>query len=161
MSVEYSLSDPKQRELASLILAESDFKEALGHVNCVLRNDVLTTDERLDAFRAAAIIAYVRPFKKNQGYQRLPASYEEFAEGAFKKLHGELVDLRDKCIAHSDSDMNRVVRDRDPSTWKLGRPHPITFALHREGFDLFRGLCQEQLDRLKKDIETRLAQGNT
>jgi hypothetical protein len=127
----------------------------------VVRNNLLTNDERSEPFRVAAIIAYSRPFGKSRGYQQLSARFEQFARDEFTSMHNQIIDLRDKCVAHSDREMNKVIRISDEGTTTLRtQGHYVkSRTLYIKDFGLFRDLCQQQLDRVKHDIENRVNKG--
>jgi hypothetical protein len=52
------------------------------------------------------VISYCRPFTRNKPYG--PLDWTEFKTPASEDLHQELLDLRNKCVAHSDHDMRKV-----------------------------------------------------
>lgn len=54
------------------------------------------------------VVSYCRPFTRNRPYGPLPDKWSQFDDPELGELHQEPLDLRHKCVAHSDYDRRKV-----------------------------------------------------
>jgi len=103
--------EEKKRIFRRLSLSALDLSFAKKYVNHIIENELYNQDNKKlinRGLQIAAIISYSRPFSGNYNFEhtigRLP---DEHLMGLTEKetdLHKEILDLRNKAIAHTDAD---------------------------------------------------------
>src|SRR5258706_5873576 len=92
------------------------------------------------ALLSSAIVAYGRPFKRNDGYPKavryisLPAN---FFDTTSQELHDKIIELRDRGIAHSDFDRKPTARvpSMNPGVMTWSKPfNPLSEGISIEKF---------------------------
>lgn len=61
-----------------------------------------------DALSCAMIVCYARPFKRSKPLGKLPDEWTKFSRSDFQDAHDDLIDARDRFIAHSDMSIRQV-----------------------------------------------------
>lgn len=102
----------KQRNLEiqwrRTIISEADFKETLSYLETIDGLHPYSPYYRniKQGLLISAIVAYARPFLDSKGddaSHRLPGNHKSILKGSERDLHQQLIDLRCKAAAHSDS----------------------------------------------------------
>jgi hypothetical protein len=57
----------------------------------------------------AIVVSYARPFTQNNVHGSLPKRFATFDDRLRQRLHDDILELRDRQVAHSDGDMRQVV----------------------------------------------------
>jgi hypothetical protein len=163
MVLELDLSNPRHCELKRLMLATHAINQAQRAL-CSLEG--LEEEKKLLLFEhlmTAAIVCYARPFVGSRASGRISKKWEKFDDPLLKALHGRILRLRAKVIAHSDNDMTHVRIIDKGLRWtfepvdggeKISFVHPhftcvylCDDSLDRTGD--FLTLCQVQLERIE------------
>lgn len=61
-----------------------------------------------DALSCAMIVCYARPFKRSKPLGKLPDEWGAFSRSELQDAHEDLIDARDRFIAHSDMAVRKV-----------------------------------------------------
>ena len=154
------LENPKNRTYARLVLARRDITEAYRIVRYVINRIARPNDPLFDPLSCAAVIAYSRPFISTRGYPGLPKRYKSFDSAQLSALHGEIIRLRNTCVAHSDEDVNKVFLRpaKEGGSSGGGSKAARTYGGIRSrgillsAFPVFKDLCEHQLAELKAHI---------
>jgi hypothetical protein len=92
---------PDEQELFKLVIARSDFHAALLACDYLLA--IPDPPETLFNLHVAAIvISYARPFSQNRPLGPLAKKWGQFDDPDRRKLHNDIIDARNKLVAHSD-----------------------------------------------------------
>ncbi len=157
----------KKRDLYRLALAALDVGTAENY--CRELADSIDWDKKkipfhlTDAFSAAVVIAYARPFvqTKHVGFVGvLPKRWHHFSTPQLQNTHENMLRLRNDLFAHTDQSltpmtiipagvmMNKIGRQAPQTSWQLGRRTvpPQTTILD------FRSVCQDLRQRLETSI---------
>jgi hypothetical protein len=103
------LRSTQKQALYQIVVAVSDVGSALEACRMLRTLPGGIKDFRLyDALSCAMIVCYARPFKKSKPLGRLPDEWSKFARSEFQDAHDDLVDARDRFIAHSDMTIRQV-----------------------------------------------------
>ena len=105
-----------------------DLNQAHECARQILQRDLYSSREPSDralmsCLLTALVITYARPFMKSRGkamLPKLPSEYLELLSEEQKKLHKNLIDLRNQTQAHSDSralDVSVIMNDIDGFTY--------------------------------------------
>lgn len=138
----YSLNDFQLASSAAAFLYECDpaekyFKPDLRRFRC---------------FETAAVVAYVRPFSQSKG--QIPPLSLKMAGADLneeqRKLHEELLLLRNKVFAHSDEDMMRMVSKPFSVPFRDG----LDFVMFETIFDEGITFMDAKLRRFDELIQT-------
>lgn len=100
---------PQEKALYRLILARSDLESARTTCEYAISEGVDITNPLWMPLHDAALIAYARPFTANEPFGSLPNRWGKFEDDTLQTLHDELLDLRNKTIAHSDGAIRKVI----------------------------------------------------
>jgi hypothetical protein len=145
------------QKLKRHLISKDDFDQAEGFLTGF---DQKQTETVQRALLISAVIAYGRPFSSNELLEDADASsripeepiIETLSEGQ-KKLHEQILQLRNKAIAHSESSYNPLEFDymaEDEIRW-LYRPFDILNELN--SFNPFRTLHEPlKIDEFKELI---------
>jgi hypothetical protein len=92
---------------------------------------------RYKCFETTAIVAYARPFSESRGgFPKLSLKMIGVQlDHNSKVLHDEILDLRNRVVAHSDSDMMRMVVRRHEVNLGNGETMPYVRPVFDEGLD--------------------------
>lgn len=102
-------SDDDRGTLYKLVVARSDFMEALFAARYVIANVHDPGDELWFPLQDAIVVSYARPFTGNRPLGPLAPEWSVFDDPELQRLHEDLVELRHKTIAHSDAVIRRVL----------------------------------------------------
>ena len=95
-----------------LVISYWDLEQARLFAQLILKQNPKPDKDMLRALNTALIIAYWRPFSDNEPATdttaMLPTRYLNSFSPSEKTLHGHLRNLRNKAIAHSDSEAHRI-----------------------------------------------------
>ena len=101
----------KSRLVKRVFQSLVDLNQAHECARQILRRDLYSSQDPSDralinCLLTALVVSYARPFMKSRGktmLPKLPSGYLEVLSEEQKKLHKNLVDLRNQTQAHSDS----------------------------------------------------------
>jgi hypothetical protein len=148
--------NPEHQRLKRIILARHDIRAALHVAKHLLDLRILNVrDPILDALRCALVVCYTRPFIHTRKYPGIPKEYARFPREDLKTTHLQVIDFRNKFVAHRDQACNSVVLA------PLGFDGKFTTSV---GFSLFndfrpiKTLCEFQFSRMGKDIRRALTE---
>jgi len=139
-----------EKQQQAVLLAAADMEEAAEAAKALM-----TTDEGPLAFalETGMVTAYARPFTASD--LRVPRGFDELDYEPDRRLHEELMTLRDKVYAHTDDESGREIanynltEDAEAGTaeisYLIGR-----IPIDRERLPLVIGLCERQEDRFKR-----------
>lgn len=123
----------RKRNLYRLLVAINDIHAAqqaarLGHE--LVAN---SGEEMLWPLMDAVAVAYGRPFSDNRPYGPLGRKWTRFDSAELQTLHDNLVELRNKLVAHSDGAVRPVVIFPPGATEAIGNsPGTIIWSVGRE-----------------------------
>jgi hypothetical protein len=155
----------KLRQFYRLIMSYGDFKQAKYIASYILDNKLHEADDQrlLEALNCAMIIAYCRPFSKNdRGIDtKIPALPETFLKGLSddeKETHEVVFTDRNGLLAHTDSSAVQL----DPEVWKTNNQkvlvpwqHDRFAPLTEEATKTFLSLSEKMFERVMSE-RTRL-----
>lgn len=129
----YSLHDLQLARSAAAFLCELGVDEPISKVEL----------RRYKCYESTAIISYARPFTKSEGVPPLSLKMTGATlTESDMALHAWILDLRNKCVAHSDAQMMRMaVRHHSEETTRgirLNLLHTVfDDGLHINGLELY------------------------
>lgn len=97
-----------QRSLYRLVIARSDIAAAMEGCDHLINGGIRAGHPLYWTMHNGIVVSYARPFTQNRPFGPLPAKWSTFDTRYFEELHRELLELRRKCVAHSDHDMRKV-----------------------------------------------------
>lgn len=98
----------EKRNLYKLILARSDITSALFTCRYCQENVKDIRNKIWLPLQEAIIVTYSRPFTDNKPLGSLKKSWGIFPNGKLQSVHKKILEARDKQIAHSDLEQNKV-----------------------------------------------------
>lgn len=152
------------------VVFERDFHEAEFYCSAYIRYyDSAQPDERiLKALSVAVIVAYSRPFFRNEddeGSYRAPKDFASFDIAVMQRVHEKVIGLRCSTVAHSDT------RERQP-TFTAGSSPDVDYKRTVEHFlhpemvpvvacnaDELEQRCKSRVRELRKQMELPPAAG--
>jgi hypothetical protein len=102
-------SPKQQKKLVRLISALSDISESVRAAD-FLGED--TPEPLWQHLFVSMVVAYGRPFTENYGVGRIECdypNYPDFGDSDMPRRHSQLLDLRNKFLAHSSAEGTRVI----------------------------------------------------
>jgi hypothetical protein len=105
------------------------------------------------AFVTALVISYARPFTKSYGWPSFPSDLAQLDQDNLR-LHKQLIDLRNKVYAHSDSQYHKV------EPFRIGS-QSIAHILGEPFYRLTRAECEQiisMIDTILNRLRPQLAQ---
>jgi len=151
------LNDIERRDLYRLVVARSDFNEALQSARYGIAH---IRDERNPLWaplQDAALVSYARPFTSNKPFGKLPSRYEQFDSLDLRQLHQQILELRHKTIAHSDLKIRSVIvvpRGVHYGPDEIGTPGGVVVKNRKLPIGVFReieALCLLVVRRVNED----------
>jgi len=159
----------KIRQFYRLLMSRGDFKQAHYIASYILDEKLHDAEDRrlLEALNCAMIIAYCRPFSRNDkavhiGIPELPASFLRGLSKDEKEIHDVVMSDRNSVLAHSDSS----AFDLQPETWRIKDRRILIpwvndtkTALTREATETFQSLAKKMMERAlsgRMRLETEL-----
>lgn len=98
----------EKRGLYKLILARNDITSALFACRFFIENVKDIKNELWLSLQEAIIISYARPFTENKPLGPIRKSWNKMPNPEMQKIHNMILEARDKQIAHSDLEQNKV-----------------------------------------------------
>ena len=92
----------RKRELHKLVVARSDVNAARHACEVLLTRIKDLGDDLYMPLLYAAAISYGRPFSDNRPIGPLPGRWRRFDDPRLQKTHDDLLETRNKLVAHSD-----------------------------------------------------------
>ncbi len=108
-----------EAQYESLVLATEDMRQALEGASYLVKHGDGMDAGVVHVLLTGVITAYGRPYSDNKGVRKLGKRLAPI-DPADKDLHAELLRLRNKLLAHTDSDGGRRVMPRTELRWKGG-----------------------------------------
>jgi hypothetical protein len=152
------VSTPDEQALFKLAIARSDV-----HAACVACDHLLAIDDPpytlYSTLVAAIVVSYARPFSQNRPLGPLPEQWGRFDDPARQKLHNEILEARNRLVAHSDLSERAVwvvpAGVELPNGTKRDHPTIVvrTPALRSDRVNAIRDLCLDLLGRLSEEID--------
>jgi hypothetical protein len=112
------------RQYRRLWLTEIDLEEAKGAINEIIKRDLRRTATRsptplLQSLTTALVIAYARPFTMSRGNaafadRTVPGALLRVFSSSERQFHNQLIEIRNKEVAHSDADVTKVTLELIP-----------------------------------------------
>jgi hypothetical protein len=103
----------KLSELYKLVVARSDITASMDSCDLMLKHvKNFFEDYKHGLYMPilhAIIICYARPFTENKPFGRLKDKWAKYSSREHKDIHKNLIDLRNKMIAHSDFMSREVI----------------------------------------------------
>lgn len=154
-----------KKELYKLAVARSDITAALEISNLVLREVKSLGDDLYYPLLNALIVCYSRPFSPNKPLGSLKKKWHKFNNPDFQEIHEEILELRDKVVAHSDLEVRRVhIYPRGTPLPELGKGMKSggslsvsSYYLPLEMFPVIRDACFDLGTRLNNEVERALS----
>lgn len=153
----------KKRNLYRLAIARSDVAAAMAGCRHLIDVRIEAGHPLYWTLHNGIVISYCRPFTRNKPYGPLPAKYSTFDDPELRELHSELLDLRDKCVAHSDYDRRKVfIVPHGAALFDTGRAAKglgtavQNWALPLAKWEDVHSLCMELGSSISVDAETEL-----
>lgn len=157
------LRSDKKKQLYKLAVALTDimaaatscnlFRETVDRINHPLYYPLLVS----------TVTCYARPFSDNKPLGSLPRQWRQFSDRRLQKTHDDIINARNKIIAHSDLSERKVMII--PPKCELGihrnLGEEVAFAvssyyLPLEMFDLVQAVCADLGPRLLQAVEIEL-----
>src|SRR5688572_17528786 len=99
-----------KRRLHLLVLCRNDFAAAEDAAKFLATPRGFRPSNPLcHAIHAGFVVAYGRPFKVNDDLGTLAGSHDRYGDAVTDKTHRDLIDLRDRSVAHNDASTRSVV----------------------------------------------------
>jgi hypothetical protein len=153
----------KCKELHKLAVARFDILEAQNACQTMIDKVHNMGDDFYYPLFVTVVICYARPFTQNNIYGRLGSKWEQFPHQIFTDMHKQLLEARNKFVAHSDANA------RETSIIPQGYTYPGSgrlvskptcavgrFAIPIENFPIAKRNCQNLISGLNYRIEELL-----
>jgi hypothetical protein len=149
----------KKKQLYQLAVARSDIKDAMTTCELLIQHVEGLGDKLYQPLFHAIVMAYARPFTRNQPLGPLPAEWSKFSNPHFQETHDDLIKSRHQFIAHSDEEIRKVIIF--PPGASLGKTglksggvsiSIRTIAFRISKFHDIRDLCHDLGSRLDKRV---------
>lgn len=127
-------------------ISKDDFSEAAEYLNAICNRYPLAVKR---ALVLSAIVAYVRPFTKNEdskGNRATPffkANPSRTLNQSEHELHTKLLALRNEALAHSQYDRKPIKRVSGSSKGFIMQGRPFDILSESIDYTLFRSLCSK------------------
>lgn len=153
------------KELHKLAIARLDIFQAQQACEKMIDKVADMGDDLYYPLFVTTVICYARPFTQNNVYGRLGSRWERFPNKILTDMHIQLLDARNKFVAHSDanarrteiippgysySGTDRIVKE---PTCAVGR-----FAIPLENFPITKMNCQHLISCLNDRIDELLGE---
>ncbi len=159
-------SSARHRALKRLIAGHHDIQEAWYSAKLIAEEKDID-DGLFYSLNCASVICYARPFVPARGFPSFPNKYGRFESRGQSLLHHDVINFRNKLMAHSDADVVKITLEGRGVLFSqehgklVGRPHKYKYQvetqmLSRSSFPLFQKLCEFQKDRIGRDIEQEI-----
>ncbi len=141
----------KQQKARSLLVATADIRAAENACQLLLERIKGKDDPLHIPLLTAIIISYSRPFRKNKGYMALEGKLGQFENREFQEIHDAILEMRDKVIAHSDSDVRMVeFETKDtPIGRRISEIRVVSQSLPMDIFPKLLETCRDLGNRLE------------
>lgn len=170
----------RERELHRVHISARDFEDAGRFITAAKRHG-LASDEH-EGLLVAALIHYARPFSRNEVDPDAPADERLEIRGGIevvlktegeRKLHERIIKLRNKVVAHAESEFNpmQIMPNPVSKNPRAGvtflmtmsrRWHPVEENIDLDDFgrivEAMRAYCMERLPALGREIQRVSAQ---
>jgi hypothetical protein len=118
------------------------------------------TTERL-ALTTALVVTYARPFTTARGFSSLPSGVIRVLSAEQRKLHAEVLALRNEVYAHTDSQhfWATVEITEEGAQAVTGTPRGLLFGIAKEPLEALAEVIEvlkSELKRRQKDFEAKL-----
>lgn len=155
----------KCRELHKLSVARFDIFQAQLACDMMIGKVAHMGDDLYYPLFVTIVICYARPFTQNNVYGRLGNKWERFPNKVLTDMHIQLLDARDKFVAHSDANARKTEiippgysypgtgRIINEATCAVGK-----FAIHLENFPIAKMNCQHLISGLNSRIDELIAE---
>lgn len=162
----------KKRQLYRLALAALDVATAENYCNELFDSIDWKSGAKIpfhltDAFSAAVVVAYARPFINTRDPRfvgKLPKEWHRFSDPRLKETHDSMLRLRNDLFAHTDQtmspmkvipagvDMKGTGRSAPGTSWQIGRRAipPETTLIN------FRNTCRDLRKRLEDAVSAAI-----
>jgi hypothetical protein len=152
-----------------LALADKDIRTALYTCDAFIELIRRWQEPKLpyevsEAFFAAILVSYSRPFTENNFPGVLPKRWRRFAGKALQGTHDEMLKNRHSLFAHTDAEIHRMTIIPDGCLPKSIGPKPPQTAymirgvvLQPESVVRYRAVCADPQERLEKASQQALA----
>jgi len=155
--------DPSKilREIRKLVLASDTMIQCRSLLSYMKDNDFEFNHPLYSAMICGALTAYARNFNSADNIGKLNGSYEKFEEDAVKAFHDLVLKLRNKVHAHRDLSFEHEGKEYEHKIEVRINDgeiefKPITPDLYPDQIDTFIGLIDTQIERIYKDINSKL-----
>ena len=91
-----------------LLIAERDIQTGLEICENIQKHCSSTEDSLYRQLFFSLVIAYSRPFTGSYGVSRLSKKWSKFTDPELRKAHLELLEFRNKIVAHNDPEIVKV-----------------------------------------------------
>ncbi len=152
----------KKKELYKLLVARSDILAAHTTCDYFLANVKDMKHQLYFPLQSAIIVSYGRPFSDNKPLGPLKNKWGKFQDQQLQKMHNDLLELRNKMIAHSDHEHRKAhIIPKGASHPVLGKIKRLSAsvsskALPIERFQIIRRLCFDLNTRLNQEADKQL-----
>jgi hypothetical protein len=156
----------RRRHLYRLALARHDLQAArrIAALAVEQASEMSEGNDLWIPLQEALVVAYARPFSSNKPFGPLASAWGKFDDPQHQRLHRELLQMRDRLVAHSDASELTVIIFPPRVRWPVGDREPsdrATMAIfHRRPgpsyFSAVAELCEDLATRLHAAVETEL-----
>lgn len=92
-----------------LAVAHADVESALAGFRQIAERNLDFSDPMFRTLVFGSVVSYAKPFVGNKMYGKLSSHWEKFPTASHRRAHKELVDLRNKLVAHNDWEDVKVI----------------------------------------------------
>lgn len=136
----------RRRLLYQLVAGRSDI--GARQVTTYAREHITDIrDELRLPLQDALVVTYARPFTSNRPIGPLPEEWTRFVDPDHQRLHGELMSMRNKLVAHGDAERRKVV------IYPPGAQPPVPRGPTSEAHARLRAAAQDLLQELFGNID--------
>lgn len=118
-------SERLKREFVRLVMASNDISAAREGFLHIVENNYTFDDAITRALLAGAIVSYAKPFIGNSDYGSLQGKIIKFENQEFIKIHQQLINSRNKVIAHNDKDHVKILMFPPGATFQVNNESVI------------------------------------
>jgi hypothetical protein len=153
-------TDRRKFNAQKLFVATSDIRAATNACQFLIENVKDKNHPLYVPLLTAIIVSYARPFSESRkrGYGELKGKWRKFPNRELQDMHETLLDMRNKVIAHSDSDARKVeIQIEDTQLGKrISSVSVVSQSLPLEVFPAVLRVCRDLGDRLELEALNEL-----
>ena len=99
---------PKYLDFKRVAIAHRDIQEAANGATFLIENNIKPAEAMYQVVFFGLTCSYAKPFTVNAGLGSASKKWYRFEDKSLQAYHEELLNYRNKLVAHSDSEMTQV-----------------------------------------------------